>query len=929
MPKKVKYQVVQPDPPSGPTFGQVLKTADHNKAQVFAHQHVEVLARDTVVGACAETLIFGFDGTLPGGLVFRLLAPGHIIEPNGKSYEIIDEANIDLVISAADPSFPRIDLVVATIADDVDAADELRPFLQLRTQAELDAGVAPYSPTQFNQPTEQHTSAVVSLKAGTPDAMPVAPVLAANERALYSISVPAGSTSIKDADVSDLRTRVGSLCVLQDRIDVLEKDINTRQPNAHRHPALQVDIGPGAGVWENKTVQEFINAFAQVSDDEIVDPIIRPETLATNGILNGVADVDGTVPVVDLPIGVRVAFSDVVRTVEKGKFPAVLNAREVNKSAGAGTETRDNTVNLSLAAINSIESDGGGDWTLLSPALPSGRATWPIGRFACARDDNFIEIMGGNPPGGTDWYTFDTSAQTVTQRNFSGTVPTFPIVFCVSCGDGTVLMATFASAGGGGLKWFLVDAATGVTVELAGGANAPITVGTTAAWGELIAENQVFIILASGNNDHYYLYHVDTGDFELFVPLGQGPDVVLGQTIPTMDVCLYKPGQALIVQKGDEVLGLQAKTIVFDLSSRSFTTLAISQPEAVNFNRLTLVNANGRAQLVTAKGSGNAATENRYYEITPSASNPFWRKVTPTNLPIRLLPAATSLLREGLPQGKAFFFGGRNAFTGQYHADIWQFAPGGVIQTTFEGQPALTLAPGVSQASFRVTDFPITWGAVAIARVVASLVGSIPAGSVRLSYSFDGTNFIDVIPNRVTEVLNSDAPPTRLLRITLISAGSAANPILSSVAEHFEQVGGPGFNELVLRYDVPAGTQALYIARDGTITVSAVISPTTIDKAILIKSTHNGAGNNATLKKYRNKRRLRWFYTGTKPAGQNGSFNNDLAVAPEVVKATATKGGVTGDLYRVAAPAVAFDQDNVQVAGLLTTGDGFEVEVWA
>jgi hypothetical protein len=142
--------------------------------------------------------------------------------------------------------------------------------------------------------------------------------------------------------------------------------------------------------------------------------------------------------------------------------------------------------------------------------------------------------------------------------------------------------------------------------------------------------------------------------------------------------------------------------------------------------------------------------------------------------------------------------------------------------------------------------------------------------------------------------------------------------------EHFEKVGGPGLNELVLRYNVPAGTQALYIGRDGSITLSAIISQTTPDTAILVKSTHNGNGVNPTVENYRNKRRIRHKFTGVKQVGSNPTFDYDFAVDPDYIDARKVAGGATGALHQIAQPAVVFD-GQVTVLGL-NDGDNYIIE---
>src|SRR5436853_824449 len=490
MSKKVLVQQIQPDA-NGPTFGEVANPADFQKSQIFAHNHAEILARDYVVGACATTIIAGFEHSLPGGMAFRILAPGHILEPDGRSYELIGAEQVDLVLAQADAGLPRIDLVIATIEADANAADESRPFVRIRTLDELTVGVAPYPPTNFDQPTELHNRATVSIKPGMPANPPAAPALGDNERALYAVSLPAAVNFIGSTNVTDLRHLVGSLCVLQDALDQLRKDLSG-PPSKHGHMAIEVGIGPSAGEpWPGQSVQAFIDFWSRFSVDVPTDPLTRPETLTSNGKLGASANLDGAIPVCDIPAGLRVAFSDRVITLEPGRFPASSSPRLFNNAVGSGASN--NTLPLSMGILSSIESDGGGDWVQQSDRAPSKR-TWPA---ACGLDSTRIACFGGGGATGklSDFFVYDTVTDTHTTVVLTGNVPQpadRPALF--TCGDDVNLSLVTPSSGEQLPKWYLINADTGAAVlkntgpQMFGGQN---LVGFL---GDLISPNNIFII---------------------------------------------------------------------------------------------------------------------------------------------------------------------------------------------------------------------------------------------------------------------------------------------------------------------------------------------------------------------------------------------------------------------------------------------------
>lgn len=216
MSKKVLVQQIQPVA-GGPVFGEVSNPLDFQASQQFAHEHVEHITRDFLTGGATAAQIAGFDYTLAGGLNLSIAA-GQSVTASGLSYEP-DTSPSAIVMPAAHPSLPRIDLIVALLSTDAPANPQLRPFRRVRTQAELDSGVSPYSPSQYTQPTEIHNSATIAVRQGTAAASPVAPAPAANEVPLFQVTVPAGATTLLASNVADVRALIRSLRAAWTQID--------------------------------------------------------------------------------------------------------------------------------------------------------------------------------------------------------------------------------------------------------------------------------------------------------------------------------------------------------------------------------------------------------------------------------------------------------------------------------------------------------------------------------------------------------------------------------------------------------------------------------------------------------------------------------------------------------------------------------------
>lgn len=212
--KKVFVLSVQPEV-GGPTFGRVMDPADIQKLQNFAHGHINQVVKDLLVAGAPGAEVAGFGATVASGLSVSV-ATGTAVDPLGISYESQDAASV-ATMAAAHVSLPRIDLIFATLEVDAAAETEFSAFRQLRTQAELEAGVDPYVPTQYSQPTELHTRTTIGVKTGVANASPTAPAVGDGEVALWQVHVAAGQTVLVNGDLTSVRVLMKSLyAVIQD-----------------------------------------------------------------------------------------------------------------------------------------------------------------------------------------------------------------------------------------------------------------------------------------------------------------------------------------------------------------------------------------------------------------------------------------------------------------------------------------------------------------------------------------------------------------------------------------------------------------------------------------------------------------------------------------------------------------------------------------
>jgi hypothetical protein len=223
MSREVVVHIIQPNPPSGPQFGQVDDPADFLAAQTYQREHIEAITRELLVRGASAGQCYGLNATLAGGMNVTI-SPGVAVDQAGKLYDSIPATATTLELASGGAQ-PRIDLIYAQLQADVAAVNELRPFVRLRTAQEIQDGVY-YAPQQFDQPTERHTRIVLAVRQGSPSANPVAPAAGANEVPLWRVTVPANATLLQQGNLADARPLLRSLHSVFATLDGLAAQIN-------------------------------------------------------------------------------------------------------------------------------------------------------------------------------------------------------------------------------------------------------------------------------------------------------------------------------------------------------------------------------------------------------------------------------------------------------------------------------------------------------------------------------------------------------------------------------------------------------------------------------------------------------------------------------------------------------------------------------
>jgi hypothetical protein len=913
----MKQTVVQIFEDSGHEYGQVSNPADLMKGQQYAHDHVGQVTHDFVNDAVDE-LVRGFDYELGTGNTFdvTIKRPGRVYTKDGVSYELLDDATVTL--ADPDDDNPRIDLIVAKLEDETPAELDLIPVVRLDVDEQ----------TNFNKPTELHWRTTIEVKTGTPAAIPVAPTYDSNEIPLYAVTVPADVLTLRLELISDLREPIATLEQLNEYRDTDREDINRLLA---RVGILEAGAGdPTDPATEfGALIAELLRQIAASRDVPEIR-YSRPKYALTDkrsGQILGTGGSASSVPHVDIDLGAVVNFGDAEKQILPQAFAdQSLNPRYATVGTPSGHTRRD--VTLNLAGVTQTSSDGGTGFALRNAALTVARSYGA----AAARDSQHIEVFGGMAGGGStalsDWYTYDIVNDTLTPRTPSVTLPASNAPALFPYGDGThVLLIAGSQAGSQTPRCFKVNCSTMVVTEIL------TTLPTGCQFiGDLIATNKIFITAIKkvggesvGTHAEYWEFDASADTFTQITPTGVTPLVSQYHT----SGCYYDENKFVMVFGFNGNTGGPPHTYIYESTTTQWTEINIQQPYQSNGTTINnyeaffrMANINGRPTLA----GGDPST--KMWELVTSSTGLVWTRTGEQAYGYLSNQAFCSTIGStSRANGKGFIAGGmkNGNFFQQTMATIYVSAQAGLIAAVYGGESGISVGEGSNTVQFEV---PLYTADFQVAGYQADIVGS-NLGSLLVELSLDdGDHWHTIELGRTFTVTDSDTPGARRLRVTMYRSGSTA-PILTKLTEILDDTGGVLEDRQVIRFDTPTsgGPYALYIDRDGVVTLDDTIEESTSTKAIIMKITTHTT-TTPDVKSYFNRRRAKLKYTGARASGTTPPFVNELAVSPRWVTAWAIKASDASNTVRkIADPTVAFDNDAVTVADLGTNADTYLVEI--
>lgn len=927
----MKTKLIQIIEQDGHSFGQVSNPADLTDTQKYLHDRISELTRDFLNNQKAHEAV-GFSYSLGAGNAFNITiaAPGRIYETDGKSFEL--PSNTTLAIAASDDEFPRLDVVVAILESDVDAATALIPFVRLRTSAEFSGGAAAFPPQNISVATEKHNRAVVQIKTGSAAAdAPALPALASNEVPLYLIAVAPGASKIRDEDVRDLRENPLTLRKLSDLTGQNKIDLAILRELVERNADIGSLIVAGR-LLGSRTLRDILQSFQNQLNTSRELPEIRFDnpkvslTDPTSSKIMASGAVVGGVPVVNVEIGGKINFGDADVILNPDKFPAEMNARFEHLVSSPAIDS--NEYALTLNSITQTESDGSLDF-----AAKSAEFTAPRARPGCAaRNEQFIEIFGGlaqnNTSALSEWLTYDIENDTLTPRTPNVQLPGADRPAAMSCGDGTNVLYIAGNSTNQTPSVFKINAATGAVTTIA-------TTKPTGYqfFGDLIAPGKIFVVAISndgGDSRHYVteFWEFDTATNQ-FTELGVTGNIPVCQ-LDYASGCFFQENKFVLVNftPGESESG---NTYTFNRTNLQWSRANIAQPFGDTADKQSplrlfqMANVNGRPVLVGGLLTKDTdKTKAKLWELRlSSGQNQIktlkWEATTANFTPIQD-GGLCSALNAGMPQGKAFLIAGQDSFS-KAQQRIYASVQGGIIATVYRGEPGISIADSSTYAQFVIPVYETDWD---VKGYRLSFRGEeFNAKNLKIEVSLDGgAHFIDIQPDTYIDIADSSAPGQRLLRITLYNVQSS-KPVLSKLFEVFDQDGVELEDRIVIRYDAPATLTGLYVDRNGTVVLLPVIEPSTPDKCLLHRITPAGASA-PLIKNYINRRRPHIKYSET-DTGTSGdlTFENELAVPVRYINSRAYD--ADGKYYFIPDPPTDFD--SIVSVSVESTGDTWIVEL--
>ena len=278
------------------------------------------------------------------------------IQPNMGTYVAYNDGTVNIAITTANPTNPRIDLVCLTVQDSyyTGSADDV----------------------------------ILQVIAGTPASSPVAPSLPANSISLATVAVAAGALSITSGNITDTRVSVTTNLPIGD-ITGVTAGTGLSGGGTSGTVTLAIDSTvatlTGSQTLTNKDLTSGTNTFPSS-----LATLTGAETL-TNKIL--------TSPQINLGLNAQTGTSYTTVLADNGKLVTQANAASITTTIapfGSVAYPVGAQINFTQFGAGQVTIQGGSGVTVVSTgataAIPKTRAQYSTATAICTSQDNWLVV---------------------------------------------------------------------------------------------------------------------------------------------------------------------------------------------------------------------------------------------------------------------------------------------------------------------------------------------------------------------------------------------------------------------------------------------------------------------------------------------------------------------------------------------------------